>query len=97
MLGPKQHRDKLTNDIAILDGFTLASSTKVRNLGVIFDQDMSFNFYIKQISRTAFFSPLASLHLLPVKSRIEFKILLTYEALNDQTQFYLKEILLLLL
>ncbi len=34
---------------------TLASSTTVRNLGVIFDQDLSFNSYIKQISRTAFF------------------------------------------
>ena len=127
---------------------TLASSTTVRNLGVIFDHDMSFNSNLKQISRTAFFhffslfhfhthaekivhtfvtsrldycnsslsdcpnksiktlqlvqnaaarvltktrkrdyiSPiLASLYWLPVKSRIEFKILLlTYKALNGQ-------------
>ncbi|WP_213056246.1 hypothetical protein, partial [Escherichia coli] len=38
-----------------LDGITLASSTTVKNLGVIFDQDMFFNSHIKQISRTAFF------------------------------------------
>ena len=36
---------------------------------------------------------LASLHWLPVKSRIEFKILLlTYKALNDQAPSYLKEL-----
>ncbi len=38
----------------MLDGFTLASSTTVRNLEVLFDQDLSFNSHIKQISRTAF-------------------------------------------
>ena len=37
---------------------------------------------------------LASLHWLPVKSRIEFKILLlTYKALNGQAPSYLKELL----
>ena len=41
--------------ITTLDGITLASSTTVRNLGVIFVQDLSFNSHIKQISRTAFF------------------------------------------
>ncbi len=36
----------------------------------------------------------ASLHWLPVKSRIEFKILLlTYKALNDQTPSYLRELI----
>ena len=162
VLGPKHLRNTLSNDIATLDGITLASSTTVRNLGVIFDQDLSFNSHIKQISRTAFFhlrniakirhimsqkdaeklvhafvtsrldycnsllsgcsnkslktlqliqnaaarvltrtrkrdhiSPvLASLHWLPVKSRIEFKILLlTYKALNGQAPLYLKELL----
>ncbi|KAL3983475.1 transcription elongation factor SPT4 [Sarotherodon galilaeus] len=34
---------------------SLASSNTVRNLGVIFDQDMSFNAHIKQICKTAFF------------------------------------------
>ena len=37
---------------------------------------------------------LASLHWLPVKARIEFKILLlTYKALNDQAPSYLKELI----
>ena len=162
VLGPEHLRNKLSSDIATLDGISLASSSTVRNLGVIFDQDMSFTTHIKQISRTAFFhlrniakvrhflslkdaeklvhafvtsrldycnsllsgcssktlrtlqliqnaaariltgtrkrdhiSPvLASLHWLPVKSRIEFKILLlTYKALNGQAPSYLKELL----
>merc|ERR1712035_189448 len=46
VLGPKQHRNKLTTDIATLDGFTLAPRTTVRNLGVIFDQDLACNFHI---------------------------------------------------
>ncbi len=42
--------------VAYPDGFTLAPSTTVRNFGVIFDQDMSFNSNSKQILRTALFS-----------------------------------------
>ena len=38
-----------------LDGITLASRNNVRNLGVSFDQDLSFNSHVKQISRTAYF------------------------------------------
>ena len=162
VVGPEHLRHIICSNIATLDGFTLASSTTVKNLGVIFEQDMSFNTHIKQISRTSFFhlrniakvrhmlslkdaeklvhafvtsrldycnsllsgcsnkslkplqlvqnaaarlltetkkrdhiSPvLASLHWLPVKSRIEFKILLlTYKALNDQAPSYLKELI----
>ncbi|XP_051799606.1 uncharacterized protein LOC127532288 [Acanthochromis polyacanthus] len=162
VFGPKHLRNSLSKQIVTLDGITLASSTTVRNLGVIFDQDMSFNSHIKQVCRTSFFhlrnivkirnilsqsdaeklvhafvtsrldycnsllsgcpnsslkhlqliqnaaarvltgvskrdhiSPiLASLHWLPVKSRIEFKILLlTYKALNNQSPSYLKDLI----
>ena len=163
VLGPKHLRTSLSRDIATLDGVALASSTTVRNLGVIFDQDISFNANLKQTSRTAFFhlrniakirnilsqndaeklvhafvtsrldycnsllsgcsnkslktlqliqnaaarvltrtkkrdhiSPvLASLHWLPVESRIEFKVLLlTYKALNGLAPSYLEELLI---
>ena len=50
VLGPKHIRDSLSSNIVNLDGITLASSTTVRNLGVIFDQDLSFNSHVKQIS-----------------------------------------------
>uniref|UniRef100_A0A8C9Y8D9 Reverse transcriptase domain-containing protein n=1 Tax=Sander lucioperca TaxID=283035 RepID=A0A8C9Y8D9_SANLU len=45
VLGPKHHRTSLSKDIATLDGITLASSTTVRNLGIIFDQDLFFNLW----------------------------------------------------
>uniref|UniRef100_A0A3P8RUL5 Reverse transcriptase domain-containing protein n=1 Tax=Amphiprion percula TaxID=161767 RepID=A0A3P8RUL5_AMPPE len=162
VFGPKHLRELLSKHIVTLDGITLTFSTTVRNLGIIFDQDMSFNSHIKQICRTSFFhlrntvkirnilsqsdaeklihafvtsrldycnsllsgcpksslrhlqliqnaaarvltgvnkrdhiSPiLASLHWLPVKSRIEFKILLlTYKALNNQSPSYLKDLI----
>ena len=162
ILGPKHLRDKLSNDIAALDDIAVASNETVRNLGVIFDPDLSFNSHLKLISRTAFFhlrniskirhvlsqkdaeklvhafvtsrldycnsllsgssskslktlqlvqnaaarvltktkkrehiSPvLASLHWLPVKSRIEFKILLlTFKALNNMAPVYIEELL----
>ncbi|XP_056887154.1 uncharacterized protein LOC130524745 [Takifugu flavidus] len=38
-----------------LDGISLTSSLSVRNLGVTFDQNLSFNSHIKLVSRSAFF------------------------------------------
>ncbi|XP_072251171.1 uncharacterized protein [Leuresthes tenuis] len=162
LFGPERFREKLSSYIVTLDGISLASSSTVRNLGVIFDQNLSFDAHIKLVSRTAFFhlrniakirnilsqgdaeklvhafvtsrldycnslllgcptyslkslqliqnaaarvlmrtnrrdhvSPvLASLHWLPVKFRIEFKILLlTYKALTDRTPSYLKDLI----
>ena len=98
VFGPKHLRNGLT-------GFTLASSTAVKNLGVIFDQDMSFKQHINQVCKTAFFHlrickgdhvslVLAFLHWLPVKFRIEFKIqLLTYNALNCLAPRYLQDLI----
>ena len=48
VFGPKLLRNGLT-------GFTLASSTAVKNLEVIFDQDMSLKQHINQVCKTAFF------------------------------------------
>uniref|UniRef100_A0A3Q2NWF9 Reverse transcriptase domain-containing protein n=1 Tax=Fundulus heteroclitus TaxID=8078 RepID=A0A3Q2NWF9_FUNHE len=162
IFGPESSKNKLLNQSLNLDGINLASGNKVKNLGVVFDQDMSFKSHIKQISRVSFFhlrniakirnilsrsdaeklvhafvtsrldycnsllsgipqnavqslqliqnaaarvlmkinqrdhiSPvLASLHWLPVKSRIEFKILLlTYKALNNQAPSYIRALI----
>jgi len=41
VLGPKHLR--LSNDTAIMDGINMASSNTIRKLGVLFDQDLSFN------------------------------------------------------
>ena len=49
----------ITQQIVSLDGIILAPGTTVRNLGVIFDQELSFishvELYWYQISRTTFF------------------------------------------
>ena len=55
LIGPEHLRDQLSGDVVSVDGIALASNTTVKNLGVIFDQDLSFNSHVKQISRTAFF------------------------------------------
>lgn len=53
IFGPKSHINVPANQIAILDSITLASSNTVKNLGVVFDEDMSSNADIKQICSTA--------------------------------------------
>ena len=53
VLGPKHIWDSLSTNIVHLNSIALATSTTVRNLDVIFDQELSFNSHVKQISRTA--------------------------------------------
>ncbi|TWW80130.1 hypothetical protein D4764_10G0011600 [Takifugu flavidus] len=50
----KDLKDRLDHMIT-LDGISLTSSLSVRNLGVTFDQNLSFNSHIKLVSRSAFF------------------------------------------
>ena len=55
IIGPKHLRDDFSNVVIHLDSIALSSTNEVRNLGVIFDQDLSFDSHIKSVSRTAFF------------------------------------------
>ena len=55
LFGPERFRENLSSYIVTLDGIPLASSSTVRNLGVVFDQNLLFDAHIKQVSRTAFF------------------------------------------
>uniref|UniRef100_A0AAQ4QM23 Reverse transcriptase domain-containing protein n=1 Tax=Gasterosteus aculeatus aculeatus TaxID=481459 RepID=A0AAQ4QM23_GASAC len=164
LIGPERLRSQLSRDTVFMDGIALVPSSTVRNLGVLFDQDMTFNTHIKKTSRTAYFhlrniskirnflsqsdaeklvhafvtsrldycnsllsgcsckslkplqliqnaaarvltrtkkrdhiTPvLTSLHWLPVKSRIDFKVLLlTYKALAGEAPLYLQELVTL--
>lgn len=52
---PKQLRTGLSDSILSSDGIILSTSMTVRNLVVIFNQDMSFLYHIKQVSGTIFF------------------------------------------
>ena len=89
IFGPEHFREKLSSYIGTLDGISLASSSTVRNLGVIFDQNLSFDAYIKQVSRTAFFHLRNIVKIKILLNRIEFKLLLlTYKALNDRAPYF---------
>ena len=55
IFGPEHFREKSSSYIVTLHGISLASSSTVRNLGVIFDQNLSFDADVKQVFRTAFF------------------------------------------
>lgn len=52
-MGPKDLRDKFSNGQIHLNN--IASNDHIWNLGVIFDQDLSFSSHIKNVARTAFF------------------------------------------
>uniref|UniRef100_A0A674PKI9 Reverse transcriptase domain-containing protein n=1 Tax=Takifugu rubripes TaxID=31033 RepID=A0A674PKI9_TAKRU len=57
VFGPEPLRDRLDHMIT-LDGISLTSSLSVRNLGVTFDQNLSFNSHIKLVSRSSFIAVL---------------------------------------
>ncbi|XP_067237023.1 uncharacterized protein, partial [Chanodichthys erythropterus] len=163
IFGPKTSSRKNLEYSLTLDGCSIKPSSSVRNLGVLFDTNLSFESHVSSICKTAFFhlknisklrhmlsmtnaeqlvhafmtsrldycnallggcsarllnrlqlvqnaaarvltrtrkydhiSPvLSTLHWLPIKHRIDFKILLlTYKALNGLAPQYLSELLM---
>ncbi len=156
IIGPKNLTSNNLEHCLTLDGCSLDSSSSVRNLGVLFDSNLSFDSHISSICKTEFshlknisklrpmsnaemlihafmtsrldycnallggcsahlinklhmvqnavltrtrkydhISPVMStLHWLPIKHRIDFKILLiTYKALNGLAPQYLSKLL----
>jgi hypothetical protein len=55
ILGPQKLRESLSEQIISLDNMILSTSSTVKNLGVLFDQDLSFKAHINQACKTAFF------------------------------------------
>ncbi|XP_067097450.1 uncharacterized protein [Osmerus mordax] len=55
IFGPKKYRNNFPNLTLDLDGVKVSQSQLVKNLGVTMDPDLSFEYHIKQITRTAFF------------------------------------------
>lgn len=55
ILGPKLIRDSISDIISSDNSLITATTTPVKNLGVLFDQDLSFNSHINYISKTAYF------------------------------------------
>lgn len=57
LIGPEEFiRNRPHNQLASLDGITLASDTTVRNHQVIFDQDLYFKSHIIQMTKIFFYS-----------------------------------------
>lgn len=71
---PKILRNMVSNLILTLDGITLASNSAVRNLGGIFDKDMSCDVHTKKIWKTALFHlhSIADIRIIPSHSDAEF-------------------------
>ncbi len=55
IIGPKNHTSNDLEHVLKLDGCSLDSSSSVRNLGVLFDRNLSFDSHISSICKTAFF------------------------------------------
>lgn len=55
VVGPKGLRESLSEQIVTLDNVSVTPSSTVKNLGVVFDQDLSFKAHISQACKTAYF------------------------------------------
>ncbi len=55
IIGPKNHTSNNLEHCLTLDGCSLDSSSSVRNLGVLFDSNLSFDSHLSSICKTAFF------------------------------------------
>uniref|UniRef100_A0A8C6SKQ3 Reverse transcriptase domain-containing protein n=1 Tax=Neogobius melanostomus TaxID=47308 RepID=A0A8C6SKQ3_9GOBI len=55
ILGPQKLRESLSQQIISLDNVSVSTSSTVKNLGVLFDQDLSFKTHINQACKIAFF------------------------------------------
>ncbi len=56
IIGPKNHTSNNLEHCLTFDGCSLDSSSSVRNLGVLFDSNLSFDSHISSIGKTEFFS-----------------------------------------
>ncbi len=55
IIGLKTHTSKNLEHCLTLDGCSLDSSSSVRNIGVLFDSNLSFDSHISSICKTEFF------------------------------------------
>ncbi len=55
IIGPKNHTINKLEHCLTLDGCSLDSSSSARNLGVLFDSNLSFDSHVSSICKTAFF------------------------------------------
>ncbi len=56
IIGPKKHTSNNLEHCLTLDGCSLDFSSSVRNLGVLFDSNLSYESHVSSICKTEFFS-----------------------------------------
>ncbi len=61
IIGPKTPRNNNLEHCLTLDGCSVNSSSSVRNLGVLFDSNLSFDSHISNICKTEFFHLISKL------------------------------------
>ncbi len=54
IIGPKNHTSNNLEYCLTLDGCSVYSSSSVRNLGVLFDSNLSFDSHVSSICKSAF-------------------------------------------
>ncbi len=55
IIGPKNHTSNNLKHCLTLDGCSVDSSSSVRNLGMLFDSNLSFDSHVSSICKTGFF------------------------------------------
>ncbi len=55
IIGPKNHTSNNLEHSLTLDGCSVDSLSSARNLGVLFDSNLSFDSHVSSICKTAFF------------------------------------------
>ncbi len=76
IIGPKKHTSNNLEQCLTLDGGSLDSSSSVRNLGVLFDSNRSFDNHISSICKTEFFNLKNISKLWPMLSMSNAEILI---------------------
>jgi len=76
VIGPRKKRTQLENVTLWLEGFTIAQSPCVKNVGVPFDPTLSFDQHLKNTTRTAFFHLRNIAKIRPMSSAVDAETLI---------------------
>ena len=86
IIGSKQQRSKILENSITFSGATVSVSSSARNLGVIFDSDMSFSKQISTVSKSCFYT---IRHMRQIRSSLDFNsaILLANALVSSKIDF----------